>query len=199
MRQFINLIEAFNGKLFSVQNNQAFIRWFAGSKVVDAYGNPLPCFHGTSTEFGDDYHPLSHFGTLTAAEHRLGVYTSDASYFEYNATIRPVYLRIVHPFEFVDNGESNSYIDILDAMYNQHMISRDTFRKYFAELGIEHDEDDTANPIPEIIKLIITTLERNGYDGLRYTNAAEDIGSISWIIFHHSQVRSALKIHENTY
>ncbi|MHD0644861.1 ADP-ribosyltransferase-containing protein [Pseudomonas aeruginosa] len=50
---------------------EAFNRWFEGSKVVDAEGNPLVVFHGTQSEF-EDFLPGAYFSESTE---EAGAYT----------------------------------------------------------------------------------------------------------------------------
>jgi hypothetical protein len=75
--------------------------WMGNSKVVDDNGEPLPVYHGTSSE--DEFTELqgmSHFGTLDAAEQFVPSSLPDSP-----KRIYPVYLRIENPLEIEDSGE----------------------------------------------------------------------------------------------
>lgn len=81
MRQLIQLCEVTDQeserKRFARKwlDNPAFRRWFAGSKIVDADGDPLIVFHGTATEF-------SRFSHVGPEDIRTGgfFFTDDPSY-----------------------------------------------------------------------------------------------------------------------
>ena len=85
----------------------AFKRWFGASKVVDAEGNPLVVYHGTSATFDtfdvkESFDGGFHFGTAEAATNRIADGAGlDPSGWRHELSvypnIMPVYLSIQRP------------------------------------------------------------------------------------------------------
>lgn len=92
--------------------NQSFRDRIQGTVVVDEVGKPRRVFHGTRAVFDDAFNMLSHFGTLAAANERLGFASSGerlrirlerASEGE---NIHPVFLDIKRPLAITDTGRN---------------------------------------------------------------------------------------------
>lgn len=95
------------GTLFSAAspvNSPAFRRWFGDSKVVDADGNPLVVYHGTSADFSQ--FSLGNFGKTDGGWAGQGFYfsprTNEAGWYAKGdgANIMPVYVSIKNPLEW---------------------------------------------------------------------------------------------------
>jgi hypothetical protein len=86
----------------SVQNEEGFKEWFAGSKIVDGTGKPLQLYHGTNAEFedfapwkresGEPFRPDVGF-FFTGDPDRAGAYAGQVT----GSHIRPVFLDIKNP------------------------------------------------------------------------------------------------------
>ena len=150
-----------------------FKKWFKGSQVVDSAGNPLPCFHSTTSTF-EKFHPLSHFGTRLAATSRA----KDLKSIDHK--MMEVYLKITRPLHFEDSGQNGQFSinDVIDSTPESlwEDMSSD-------ELDRLQEEDG-----PWAEQFFIEYLSDFGYDGLVYKNKVEHIGSLSWVIFDPSQV-----------
>ena len=165
-------------------NLSAFQKWFAGSKVVDKFRNPLLCFHGTHVNHEIKPTAYQHFGTFEAANDRISelyAIIKSNSHKQYDKSysstpaIYPVYLSIKNPLKLPDCGEWFE-AEVVSSMYQQNLIDLETMTRF--ENG-ESTEDWTGLAI------------RLGYDGVRYINEHEDIGSISWYPFKDHQVWNA--------
>lgn len=89
----------------------AFKKWFADSKVVDADGNPLVVYHGTTRDFSEFKKTKSIRTNFNTAQKHLGhFFTDDAKYadqytsfwsdgesFKDGANTMPIYLSIKNP------------------------------------------------------------------------------------------------------
>ena len=85
----------------SVLRTDGFNRWFDGSQVVDAVGEPLVLYHGTFADFSafdpeESFDGGFHFGTSEAANAR-NEYWFDAATDSAKPNIMPVYLAIKNP------------------------------------------------------------------------------------------------------
>ena len=157
----------------------AFRDWFRGSKVVDANGRPLLCYHGTRGDFGDDYYPLSHFGTLGAATERLSGWGGELAPYGDDANIRPVYLRIRNPYQTVDNDGDESYaIHVLGELLQKRKIAKPLHDR----LVYNYES------VPDLEEEFVQIMQGLGHDGLVYRNNWEEAGSVSWVIFDPAQV-----------
>lgn len=78
-----------------IKHGPEFDAWFGKSVVTNTDGTPRLQFHATnvSADFGI-FKPVSHFGTLRAAEQRLNV---DRRRFDERSRVIPAYLRIENP------------------------------------------------------------------------------------------------------
>lgn len=157
-----------------------FRSWFAGSKVVDARGLPLKCFHGTHMNHEIKPGGDQHFGTFAAANERIhDIYEliKTKSHDTYPPghvsapAIYPVYLSIKRPLTLHDCEWVDS--DVITDMHIQGLIDDDTLECY---MNGENDTDWKGLAV------------RLGFDGVRYHNEHEDKGSLSWYPFADHQV-----------
>jgi hypothetical protein len=160
-----------------------FKRWFGDSKVVDADGNPLVVYHGTSRD-------VSNFGngkTQTADDApRAGFYfTEDTRYAGLFASknggnIMPVYLSVKNPVDLREGVSADLYRAIKGAGYEraQELLTK-TPEDYWELL----DGD----------RSLIDALESLGHDGLRIKEP-EAFKSYpeAWIAFRTEQIKSAI-------
>lgn len=195
-----------------IGESPAFDRWFGGSKVADAEGNPLTVYHGTAANF-DAFKPSPydigmHFGSTPAgANERLadiigdrpglvGVSTGapisptrQTTQVAQGGSVMPAHLSLKNPIGMGDPG-------------NWHWSA---IRKELVDKGIvsqaEADAVDNMGP-PRNLRteadLAVRTqagrdlLLSKGYDGFKYTNAVEDPGSVSYIALRPEQIKSAI-------
>lgn len=150
------------------------MKWFGNSKVVDRQGRPLRMYHGTTEKF-DTFHPLSHFGTAKAANHRLRDRYAIRGDFD-SSHIIPVYLRIENPLKVND----------MEAAHEPALLNAIARGKY--------PDIDVNTARRQGIRRALKDAE---YDGLVYWNRLEDRGKYSWVILNPDQVRSAFAIHED--
>jgi hypothetical protein len=172
----------------------AFRTWFAGSKVVDAYSDPLLCYHGSHHWNADikQFRPLTHFGTVKAANSRI----RHQERLHYESAIYPVYLSIKNPVQLVDRrGVQHDVYRLADylAFGTFGEFKGDAARRN-ARSGLISLDDYDAIRIAEQkshgagIPVLIELASKQGYDGFVYRNAVEDRGSTSWVIFGAAQV-----------
>lgn len=173
-----------------------FEQWFEGSKIVGSKGEPLVVFHGTLRTFDiSKIDPLSHFGTVAAANMRtninprlLGLEACAAP-----KTI-PVYLNLKNPLEIPDltDHDFNRYREMIWILGYNKVINEDDVIKCFGK-DSEHNyfEFETGK---HWTQLMVECLKGHGYDGFVYRNRMEDSGSTSYIIFDSTQVRPAIPL-----
>jgi hypothetical protein len=176
-REWINLVET-QGIENSILADD-FKWWFKNSKVVDADGRPMICYHGTFNNF-DEFQSGSHFGDLKAANTRIDNVRSGGSsrFTNHLGGIIPVYLRIQNPLRIVDNAGLTDGFDLVTAALTAQAISK------------EESEDCERNSAPVVAKRrLFNLLSKKGYDGMVYKNTVEG-NADSWIVFYPSQVKS---------
>ena len=156
-----------------LEYSQVDMAWFGNSKVVDAQGNPLICYHATNHHNEiSSFRPLTHFGTSKAAHQRLSFRNKEWNNDRrHDGIIYPVYLKIVNPLRVTD-GEASDEAAFLNGVLLGH-----------------HPEIDSSDARH---LGCVAACEQAGYDGLVYKNRMEDRGKDSWVTFRPSQVRSAI-------
>jgi predicted nucleotidyltransferase len=149
-------------RLNEYKDNQNFQKWFNGSKVVDANGEPLVVYHGTSRDFGA-FKKKGVKPNFTSPQKHLGYFfTDDPKYAgQYtgweNGSIMPVYLSIKNP-----KIESIKLIDEIE----------DKWKQWQAKEYVEN-------------------LKADGHDGIIFTGVAR-IGHLTeYVAFYPSQIKSA--------
>ena len=139
-----------------------FKKWFAGSKVVDAQGNPLVVYHATTRNFAA-FDPDKgeggfgcHFGTLGQAE---DVYVDGLMQ---GIHIIPCFLRIKNPIRLRDFGTWDDY----SVSYQLYHYYRNEFPEIVRTRNGEYEE--TVHSKIDLIK-------KAGYDGVVYLNSHEGV------------------------
>jgi len=159
----------------------AFRAWFQNSKVVNPDGSPAVVYHGTTSK--QDFQAFTqtrdigaHFGTSQAANDRLDAEGG-------HGRVYPVFLSIQNPLEMHDM-ETWEPGDIIDTLVAHEKLPE----------GAERTDKDVLRALSsqgaaawDAVKRV---MRRLGYDGIRYENAIEDPGSISWIVLDPGQVKS---------
>jgi site-specific DNA-cytosine methylase len=154
----------------------AFKKWFKDSQVVNADGNPQVVYHATNASF-DAFDPQKrelgfHFGSVDAASKRakeIGIKD------KYN--VIPVYLSLQNPYDIVSDLGNWSDMGMLEEYLsetNEGPFTNKEFSKF-------KNSDDVRKG-----------LQAKGYDGISYINNFEDQGSLSFIAFEPSQIKSAI-------
>lgn len=182
-----------------------FRRWFGASKVVDERGEPLVVYHGSMApdfdvfDFGRVTDALGfHFGTREAA----AVFTSPAIEKSPDLSvrhIRPFYLRIQNPIQLSDEGEE--WLDgVLFQLAEKRVIKNSALEPLQEKM--EKARRDAYYSVPDAkftqaqekaqAKFLRDLLLHLGYDGVKYKNEYENVGSTSWIVFEPTQIKSAV-------
>ena len=157
-------------KFGDAQTAKNFTEWFGDSKVVDADGNPMVVYHGTTADFDEFQRTMDvgpHFGTAEQAGVAAGVHEGDPK-------IMPVYLKMENPLRVTDE-QANQPSLLQDELIKRGLVPPD-----MKDIGFE--------PAGNI--RIRNQLEGMGYDGLVYENTAEGPGD-SYIVFNPTQIKSA--------
>lgn len=155
----------------------SFSKWFDGSKIHRKNNNkvPLICYHSTNVDYNlDDIRPLTHFGTIVAANNII-----DLKNIINGSRIYPVFLNIKNPLIIKYDIFSNSTGFEDDVNYLIEYLS-EIFKLNVLNTGCINDN----------INWIINTLKNLDKDGIRYLNKIEDVGSHSYIITRSNQVKS---------
>ena len=169
-----------------------FKKWFKGSVVVDANGDPLVVYHGTVyarfKEFTFGGNSGYHFGSAAQASDRVSVKIKDKqgrNFFEDKlaGSVVPAYLSIKNPFVMTDPREWEPRDD--DAWeYIDKAISAGSGDSQFTQV--------TESDIESIWdKGFYTWLSDKGYDGIKYRNDYEGSDrDWSWVALNRNQIKS---------
>jgi hypothetical protein len=90
-----------------------------------------------------------------------------------------VYLSIQNPYEFPYDIMTWEPGNIAEELFELGVFSEDEMNSVKMKPG-----KAAAKPV------LVSLMKKKGYDGMKYTNQAEDKGSTSWIIFDPGQVKS---------
>lgn len=147
-----------------------------------------PVFHGTGVKV-QKFRTCSHFGTEKAARQRLKdpfSYRGKTKRYK-NLYLIEAKLSIKNPAFFCDNKESHGPSELVANLHDCHEFERSLkrFGVSSKEFLIALHKLEGARYFAPLVRL----LESRGIDGLKYRNAHEDFGSISWIVFHPAQVK----------
>lgn len=152
--------------MFSLSN--AFKRWFAGSKVVDAEGKPLVVYHGTNADFTEFSDAKAKTGQGFNSQVDGFWFSADERIAErFGARVVPVYLAIKNPFR------------MKAASYMQRFM---------------YDGEDAAKFKERLVKrgydgIIITAHPE--YKSGRGPSGTEEWGFDNFIAFRPEQIKSA--------
>lgn len=184
----------------------AFKKWFGNSKAVDGEGKPLVLYHGTTKDFeefavGDIGY---HAGTQEQAHNILKVRNGDGS-------ILPLYMRVENPLKLPDMmsqwDDPTRWRDVLRPGITKFPVAhknelREIAKKW--EPIIEEaygsarfdDDEHLVKAKRSFVAEMKASLEKLGYDGIRYRNKFEGKGE-SWVAFKPEQIKS--KFNKGTY
>lgn len=160
----------------------------AVSQVVDPNGEPLVVYHGTTRAGFSVFHARSHFGTLPSASQRL----------ETQADLRE--RRAAGHRQRIERGgeaaeRARNALDRLEAGKSLEVGAADAIYQVFLNLRRPLDAVDafdTREPFAEDWEDELRAAEARRYDGVRYRNAVEDRGSVSWLVMRPQDVKSAI-------
>lgn len=174
-----------------VENAPEFKKFFGNSKVVDKEGKPMVVYHSTTADF-DTFDRTAdlgfHFGTPEAANSRSGRFRGEHPE---GSRVLPAYLSIKNPLETGDIFAFADPLSIASNLQRQGVLPRrmPEIEKLDAQSSRKEITREEANRRARDV--IVSELERQGYDGIKYRNSAEDGGSISWVAFKPQQIKSA--------
>lgn len=174
---------------------QNFWRWFGNSVAIDVHGRPLVVFHGTDVDVDfEDFMPWSHVGTSQAANDRLR-----HRFATEGRRVLPLYISLQNPLKVPDLGGWDAYEwktrmqphwpEELKQYINEQF---ERWRNAAVGLTSANVAEQTRAFRKQFLSGVQDILEREGYDGLAYQNEAEDVGSISYVAFRPSQLKSAI-------
>jgi hypothetical protein len=169
-----------DGVSMAVTETPEFKAWFGDSKVVDENGKPLVVYHGTGA--GDDFNEFKigkdglgiHLGTAQAANEAFDSTGTESQH----RRIYPSFVRVENPIELPDL----TFWEPKDIVNEVHKKDPSIQFKESSHLGSKFYR----------IEDVVDALKNAGYDGVKYRNAHEDKGSVSWIVFDPRQVKSAI-------
>lgn len=178
----ISLYEAIETVQKTATNlNDNFWKWFGNSKIVDENGNPLICYHGTSSEF--KAFNKKKIGQRDNGFYGKGFYFSPvqhtAKYYSQNGQIMAVYLSIQNPLDL------SEYVD---------QKIEDISTEKLKELGIYDKKITDKNGIMSFENYInyfnlgdklTKQAIQNGYDGISVKHKIHEI-----IAFYPNQIKS---------
>ena len=130
-----------------------------------------------------------HFGTPAAAFDVIGVgyaVNDDSPLWRY---VRPFYLSLQNPLEMSDHGDwissgfGSMRVPVLEDLYRKGVITAEEYEATYKKVK--------ARPRAVISRLLRDLIVDAGYDGVRYENENEDVGSTSWIAFFPEQIKLA--------
>lgn len=172
-------VELTNSLQRFVDENKSFLE---GSEVQDVV------YHGTVGDFIDispnptAKEPGAHFGTAKAADKftALPVWLDTPGK---GGNIRPSLINIKNPI-VVDDVFGGGPRVLAEHLLEKGILLPEEMSKF--RIKRVNDEGDAR-----LMASLVETLKRKGYDGFKYKNRAEDVGSTSWVVFDKSQIKSA--------
>ena len=194
-----------------VTRTKEFRRWFGDSKVVDERGRPLVVWHGSPRNV-DPFYVFDfdraidlgmHFGTAASAFDVIGTRSSYAMHptSPLWRHVRPFYLSLQHPVFLSDPGDwiSQPYggvaVPTLEQLFSRGIIDEEQYQQAYEKVlavreGPGKEQDVTKR------RVLVSAIVRDaiidaGYDGVKYTNESEDVGSTSWAAFFPEQIKLA--------
>lgn len=180
-----------------VTGTPAFKKWFGESEVIDANGEPLVMYHGTSSggfstfdTYASNYGLMGMGGYFTADPHVASSYTTkgkgDAP------TVYPVYLSIKHPLHMDAKADAEKWKNQFDGIEDFHE-GGDTNESWYR--AAEDLMGDQRLPKWEGAEAMQDGLRTMGYDGIEHTGggrvAADGVRHQVYIAFDPEQIKSA--------
>lgn len=166
-------------------DDPAFRAWFGNSKVVDASGQPLVVYHGTSKNFDTFKLP----GRAGSGGNAIFFATepSTANYFTHgakNARVIPAYIRMENPFDF----RNPQHVTALKAFVAKN------FRQLFpgALFGPNFVLDEIDDGDYGVLEkpLVRRWMRRRGFDG--FWTRENRWSPVTLGVFDPSQIKSAI-------
>lgn len=180
----------------------AFKRWFGSSKVVDANGEPLVVYHGTSNSditgdafkffdtYASNYGLMGMGGYFTADPDVASSYTSKGK--GITPTVYPVYLSIKNPIDMESEANATAWtkeFDGIEAFYEGGNTNEDWYR---AAEGMLADE---GLPKWEGAERMQDGVRNMGFDGITHIGGGRRKDAEArhrvYIAFDPEQIKSA--------
>lgn len=162
--------------------NDNFKKWFGNSKVVDASGNPLVVYHGTSKDF--DSFDTKHMGKNFSAS-ILGIYFTNGATPDMKKGIPYGSTASEYAFNSQEGGYASyggaNVLPVYLSIKNPLYIEADGW--YSPVTAI----DKQKNPI-------LREIENGKYDGIitYYTDKEEGTNEVAYVVFKPEQIKSAI-------
>lgn len=190
--------------LHTIMAEEAFQKWFEGSKIRNEDGTPKILYHGTRYKFADfqkgdiGYH----FGTAQQANQRLSG-DVPSNYWDYpisDLSVVPVVLNIKRPIRAKSDIPAWDSLDDLMFIALPDQVKTPEMYRIMEHYQVEFEEAIEPSRMLQIkeeaAKAIRAELERQGYDGIIYPNKYEapEEGADSYIAFHPTQIKSVFNM-----
>lgn len=184
-----------------------FITFFGNSVARQLDDSPIPLYHATDKDF-DIFHRSNdvgfHLGTRDAALARAKVRGRDAR-------VGVFYIRLENPLVMNDLGDwstistgqeliARGVLPKGHDLYSDWLDLRDiairrakSMEQHFSRLGSGAESVPSTSTLTRFLfqRYVQSLIKRAGYDGVIYKNAVEDIGSLTYIVFDPTQIKSA--------
>jgi hypothetical protein len=162
---------------------------------------PSVVYHGTGADF-HEFRPLSHFGTVGAANQRIGGPSEQHIWGlspEKTGTVGmgviPAHISLKNP---LDVGTERDWADnpqmirqAADTMFKSGRLDQDYLKAAEKLYNLSYDRD-LLNDKREFDRQAAQALREAGHDGIIYTNNIEDPGSRSFVTLGPEQVKSTI-------
>lgn len=179
----------------------AFKRWFKDSKVVDADGNPLVMYHGTSaSEQGDAFSSFDTYASNYGLMGQGGYFTADPEVASSYTTkgkgatpsVYPVYLAIKNPIDMDAQADPVQWQKQFDGIEDFHEGGTTNESWYRAAEDMLRDQE---LPMWEGAEIMQDGLRSMGFDGITHEGggrvAADGVRHRVYIAFDPEQIKSA--------
>lgn len=193
-----------------------FNKWFKGSKVVEANGDPLLCYHGTTNGGFYTFNTIEGVDKKTKWQLLFGShFTNDKEQGELYAKgkrLMTVFLSIKNPLDVTKNGEHSvcmrytdgtegydmhpELIDKIDSILPPRLVKKYKFKDSHCEGYVLWNVLNDMTPF-KARKLV----EALGFDGIKYDaryqmgpmirGYANERTDVSWIALYPTQIKSA--------
>lgn len=175
----------------------AFRRWFGESKVVDAEGNPLPMYHGTSSAgfgafdtYASNYGLMGMGGYFTADPSVASSYTSKGR--GESQGVYKAFLSIKNPLDMDGKADISAWKKAFDGVEDYHE-SGDTNEAWYR--SAEDMMADQQLPKYEGAELMQDALRAMGHDGITHIGGgrvkANEVKHRVYVVFDAEQIKSA--------
>ena len=203
-----------NGVRYSIRgpltNTDAFRKWFGNSKVVDAAGEPLVVYHGSSSEIGDDFSfeyghkgrdesgSVAHF--FTPDQYAAETYAREAGFGDTVA----VYLQMEKPLDLRTEAGKKAVKEAIEQDGNygimSEALSMSSVRNYLERNPRSLSEapsfwdwlmEATHDQQPNELQNAILDWAKTHYDGVIFQDGNRGIIHDSYAVFEPTQIKSA--------